>query len=310
MKLKDVYPLLRDAGIEWSNDKSLRLAAAVAFYVILSLSPLVIVVLAISGAVFGAEAAQGALVHQIQDLTGPEGAKAVESMIRSASNPESGTVAFLFGIGMLIFGATGAFVQLQDALNSIWEVEEHARSGIWSFFTDRLLSFAFVCSLAFLLLVSLIINAALAGMGNLLEEWIPGWTNLVMVINFAISFGITLVLFAMIFKLLPDVIVAWKDVWIGAFLTTLLFTFGKFLIGLYLGSGSVVTAYGAAGSLVVLLLWIYYSTLILFYGAEFTQVYANHYGHGLEPKHAPSPTSIPAEPRDPDQKPAPRPSMA
>jgi membrane protein len=304
MKLKDLYPLARDAGIEWWEDKSLPLAAAVAFYVILSLSPLVIVVLAISGWLFGAEAAQGALVHQIQDLVGPDGAKAIEAMIRSASEPKDGIIATIFGLAMLIFGATGAFVQLQDALNSVWEVEERARSGIWSFFTDRLLSFAFVCSLAFLLLVSLIVNAALTAVGSAMAGMLPGWTTVLMVFNFCLSFAITLVLFAMIFKLLPDVKVAWKDVWVGAFVTTVLFTLGKFLIGLYLGSGSVGTAYGAAGSLVVLLLWIYYSTLILLYGAEFTQVYANRFGHGLQPKKAKAKGTaqeqewkVPAEPK-------------
>jgi membrane protein len=276
----------------------------VAFYVILSLSPLVIVVLAITSWVFGDKAASGELFDQIKDLVGPQGAAAVEAMVKNASAPGEGTFAFIVGLGILIFSATGTFAQLQDALNSVFDVDNRARTGILAFIWDRMLSFAFVISLAFLLLVSLVLNAILEAVGGVFSNMMPGWAIMLQVINSLISFGMTWVLFAMIFKLLPDATLGWKDVWIGGLVTAILFLLGKFLIGLYLGNSAVASSYGAAGSLVVLLLWVYYSTLILFYGAEFTQVYAERFGSGLNQK-KPEITTVPAEPRDPSRGPQP-----
>ena len=254
-----------------------------AFYSALSIAPLLVIALAIAGFVLGEDAARGQIVHELQSLVGPDGGKAIEDMIQSANKPSTGIIATGLSIVTLLFGASGVFGQLQDALNTIWEVKPKSGRGFWGFVKDRFLSFTMVMGVAFLLLVSLLITAALASFGLVAErlpesvQWIAQITNMV------VSFLVITALFAMMFKLLPDVKMAWSDVWLGAVVTAVLFTAGKFAIGLYLGHSSMASSYGVAGSFVVLLVWTYYSAQILFFGAELTQVYANEHGSRIVP---------------------------
>lgn len=282
--LKESWEVLKQAGLEWVEDNAARLGAALAFYSILSLAPLVVIAIAIAGMVFGEEAARGQLMTQIQGMVGSEGAEAIQSMIANADKPKAGILATILGVVMLLFGAGGVFGQLQDAMNTIWEVEPKQGGGVWGFIKNRFLSFAMVLGTGFLLLVSLVISAAIAGVGSYLGHLLPGLEPVGHVANFLASLLVVTLLFALIFKVLPDAKVAWRDVWIGAALTALLFTVGKFLIGLYLGKSGIGSTYGAAGSLVVLVVWIYYSAQILFFGAELTQVYAKRYGAQIVPK--------------------------
>lgn len=282
MKPKDIVGLLKETFTEWQEDKASRLAAALAYYTVFSLAPLVIIAIAIAALVFGQEAAQGGIEEQLRGLLGEQGAEAVQEMIKHSRKAEQGTIATLISVGLLLFGASGVFGQLQDSLNTIWEVAPKPGRGIKGFIKDRFLSFAMVLGIGFLLLVSLILSAGLTAVGDYLGHLIPGLPFL-QALNFLISFGVVTVLFALMFRVLPDAKIAWGDVWIGAAITSLLFTIGKYLLGVYLGNGSVGSTYGAAGSFVVLLLWVNYSAQILFFGAEFTQVYANKYGSRIVP---------------------------
>jgi membrane protein len=263
------------------------LAAALAYYTTFSLAPLLILIIAIAGLIGGREAAQNQTMAQVQDLLGPQGAQFVQSMIENASRPATGISATLIGIVTLIFGALGVFSALQNSLNTIWHVKPKPARGLWDgikrFILDRLLSFAMVLGIGFLLLASLVISAALSAVGGYIGNTWPLADLWLQVINFLISFLVIMALFAMIFKFLPEVKIAWKDVWLGAAVTSALFSLGKFLIGFYLGRSSVGNTFGGAGSLAILLIWIYYSAQILFFGAEFTQVYANHYGSKIVP---------------------------
>lgn len=283
MNLKAMVELLKATVADWQEDKASRLAAALAYYTVFSLAPLLVIVIAIAGLVFGPEAARGQIDNQLQGLLGRDGAEAVQTMIASANKPTTGIVASIINIVILLFGASGVFAQLQDALNTVWEVAPKPGRGIGNVVRSRFLSFSMVLGIGFLLLVSLVLSAGLAAVGAYLSQLLPGLDFLWQLVNFGISFGVITLLFAMIYKILPDAKVAWGDVWIGAAITSLLFTIGKALIGLYLGNASVGSAYGAAGSLVVLLIWVYYSAQILFFGAEFTQVYATKYGSRIVP---------------------------
>jgi membrane protein len=280
---KTMFSLLKDTVKEFGEDKAPRLGAALAYYTVFSLAPMLVIIIAVAGLVFGQEAAAGALDDQIRGLVGAEGADLVQAMVASAQEPREGITATVIGIVTLLFGALGAFGQLQDALNTIWEVAPKPGRGLIGVIKDRLAPAGLVLGVGFLLLVSLAVSAALVAVGNLLSGYLAGMAFLMEALNFLISFLAVTVLFAMIFKFLPDAKIAWRDVWIGAALTSLLFNIGKTLIGLYLGSGSVASAYGAAGSLIILLLWVYYSAQILFFGAEFTQVYANRLGSKVQP---------------------------
>ncbi|XGV96870.1 MAG: YihY/virulence factor BrkB family protein [Leptolyngbya sp. BL-A-14] len=284
MKPKDIFKLLKDTVTEWNEDKVPLWAAALAYYTIFSLAPLLLIAIAIAGVAFGEDAARGEIVGQIQGLVGKEGATAIQSMIQNAHRPGSGgTIATIVGIATLLFGASGVFGQLQDALNAIWGVKPKPGQGIKSFLQSRFLSFAMVLVIGFLLLVSLVLSAALAAVATFFSRFMPDFIVLGQVLNFVISFGFITLLFAAIYKFLPDVNVAWKDLWIGAATTALLFNIGKFLIGLYLGSSGASSTYGAAGSLVVILLWVFYSAQILLFGAEFTQVFAKYRGSEITP---------------------------
>ena len=254
-----------------------------AFYSVFALAPLFLIVIAMAGLVFGQEAAQGQIIGQIQGLVGEDSAKAIQHMIEEARKPSAGIIATVLAIVMLLLGATGVFAQLQEALNTIWRVEEKPGEGIWKILKDRFFSLMAVLGTGFLLLISLIISAGLSAVGTSVEHSLPVPEFLLQIINFCVSFAIVTLLFAMIYKLLPDISIQWGDVWIGAIITSLLFTIGKFFIGLYLGRSEVGIAYGTAGSLVVILIWVYYASQIFLFGAEFTAVYAESHGSRLAP---------------------------
>lgn len=283
MKPKDIFELLKETYNEWSEDKAARLAASLAYYTVFSIAPLLIIVIAVAGLVFGREAAQGQIEAQIQGLIGEDSAKFVQTLIEASSNKTTGTIATVIGVVTLLFGATGLFGQLQDALNTIWEVTPKPGRGVLGIIKDRFFSFTMVLGIGFLLMVSLVVSAALATVNEYVSGLFDNLAFLGQVINFIVSFGVITLLFATIYKILPDVEIAWRDVWIGAAVTALLFTIGKFLIGLYIGHSAVASSYGAAGALVVILLWVYYSAQILLLGAEFTQVYAKRFGSRLVP---------------------------
>ncbi len=282
MRLKVIWKLLSATYMKWSEDHAQGLGAALAFYTVFSLAPLLLIVIAIAGLVFGQEAAEGQIIGQIQGLVGEESAKAIQGILENVRKPATGVIATALAIITLLFGATGVFAQLQESLNTIWGVENKAGLGILQVLRNRFLSFMTVLGSGFLLLASLVLSAGLAAIGHKLEYLLPGPEPLIQVINFLVSFGVITVLFAMIYKMLPDVSIQWSDVWIGAGMTSLLFTIGKFLIGLYLGKSDVGVVYGAAGSLIVILLWVYYAAQIFLLGAEFTAVYANSHGSRLE----------------------------
>jgi len=282
-----VFGLLKDTVREWREDGANRLAAALAYYTTFSLAPLLVLIIAIAGLVGGHEAAQNQTMAQVEDLLGTEGREFVQGMIESASRPATGLVATLIGVVTLLFGALGVFGELQNSLNTIWEVKPKPAKGLLDgikrFVVKRLLSFTMVLGIGFLLLASLIVSAAVSALAEYIgTRWPLGdfWLEL---INFIISFVVVTFLFAMIFKFLPEINIAWRDVWLGAAVTSALFSLGKFLIGFYLGRSEVGNTFGAAGSLAIILIWIYYSAQILFFGAEFTQVYANRYGSKIVP---------------------------
>ena len=278
MKVSAFVPLFKETFRQWGEDKVSRLAAALAYFTVFSIAPLLIIAISVAAFFFGEEAARGQIVDQIQGLMGPEGAAAVESMIANANQVQGGLLAIIIGIVTLLSGASGVFGQLQDALNTIWEVAPKPGQGVINFIRARFLSFSMVLIIAFLLLVSLVVSAGVAAAGTYVADIAPILAVLWESINFLVSFGVITLLFAAIYKVLPDVKIAWGDVWIGAAVTALLFTIGRTLIGLYLGNAAVGSAYGAAGSLVVLLVWVFYSAQILLFGAEFTQVYTRRYG--------------------------------
>lgn len=284
MKPGDVLPLFKDTATSWSKDKAARLAAALAYYTVFSIAPLILIAIAVAGLVFDRQAASGAIAGQISHLVGAQAAQAIQAMVKGASQPQHGIIASVLGVVTLLFGASGVFGQLKDALNTIWEVQPKPGHGIGMFLKDRFLSFTMVLGVGFLLLVSLVLSTALSAFTGYLGGFARGVTWLGPVLDVVVSLGIITLLLAMIFKVLPDAEVQWRDVWVGAFLTAVLFTLGKLLIGLYLGRSSVSSAYGAAGSLVILLLWTYYSSQILFFGAEFTKVYAQKFGSQIVPE--------------------------
>jgi membrane protein len=282
-KPREFWQLLKAAAADWSHDRAPRLGAALAYYTVFSLVPFLVVVIALIGVVFGQEAAQSAILGQIATLVGEQSAAAIKDMIQRADQPATGLITTVVAVGTLLIGASGVFGQLQDALNTVWGVEPKEGRGVWGFVKDRFLSFVAVLGTGFLLLVSLILSSALALLGKWFSGLLPLPEAVLQLFNFALSFTVVTGLFALIFKVLPDAKVAWRDVWVGAALTAALFTVGKFALGLYLGKSNVASGYGAAGSLVLVLLWVYYSAQIMLYGAEFTQVYANRVGERIVP---------------------------
>jgi membrane protein len=275
--------LTKESFQEWLDDGALDLGAALAYYTIFSLAPMLLVVIAVAGLVWGRDAVQGQLVGQMQGLVGEQGGQAIQTMVANAGRHGSGVLATIVAVVTILFGATGVFAQLQSSLNRIWNVEPKPGAGLSAFVKTRLLSFGMVLGIGFLLLVSLVVSAAVAAVGKWATGLLPAAEMLVQGLTFVVSFVLVTLLFAMIFKVLPDVEIAWRDVWIGAAVTALLFTLGKLLIGLYLGKSGVASTYGAAGSLVIVLLWVYFSAQIMFLGAEFTKAYASRYGSRIRP---------------------------
>ena len=280
-RVNAVWALLKETFSAWLDDRAPRLGAALAYYTVFSLAPLLIIVIAIAGLAFGEAAAQGQIVEQIQGIVGPDGARTLQTMIGNARSRASGILAAAISIVMLVLTASGLVAELKDSLNTIWDVTPAPGRGVMRILRDYVLSLAIVLGIGFLLLVSLVLSAGLAAIGKFFANLLPGTIYTVYALqamNLILSLGVISLLFASIFKFLPDAKIAWNDVWIGAAVTSLLFTIGEFLVGLYLGKTSVGSPYGAAGSLVVLLVWVYYSAQILFFGAEFTHVFAKRYG--------------------------------
>ena len=281
--LSQQWQMSKAAVKAWVDDYAPSMGAALSYYMLFSLAPLLIIVIAVAGLVFGQEAAQGEIVAQLRGIMGEEGAVAVEGLLKAAREPAKGVVATIVGIAILILGATGIFAELQSALDRIWRVPaSKEESGIWHLLRTRLLSFGLVLGLGFLLMVSLVVSAALAALGKWWGGWFAGWDVLLEILNFAVSLAIFTLLFALIYKMMPRARIPWRDVWTGAAVTALLFTLGKVLIGLYLGKSSLASGFGAAGSLVVLIAWVYYSAQIFLFGAEYTWVYANQHGSRVQ----------------------------
>lgn len=283
MKKPSVWGLIKDTFISWDEDRAPRLAAALSYYTIFALAPLLIIAIAMAALFFDEAQVRTSILEELGGLIGPSGRQAIEAMIEGARQPTTGTIATIIGVITLLVAAGGLFGQLQDALNTIWEVQPKPGRGIWGIIKDRFFSFAMVLGTGFLLLVSLLISTGLAATGKLVAGEAYGQTLMWRGISLVVSFGVTSLLFALIFKVLPDAKVRWRDVWIGAIVTSALFSLGRFLISWYLGQAATESTYGAAGSLVALLIWIYYSTQILFLGAEFTQVYAQAYESDIKP---------------------------
>ena len=278
MSFGTVSAFLREVVQEWSNDNAITLGAALAYYTIFSLAPLLVLAIALAGLVFGRAAAQGEIVAQMQGVLGPAGAELIESMIERASEPASGVLATVISLVTMFFGASGVFGQLQGSLNRIWGADTQRRRGVKGHFQRRAASFSMILGIGFLLLVSLALSALISGLHRVIDEYLTVPSEALSLVNLGVSFLIVTALFAMIFKLLPDARIEWRDVWLGSAVTALLFTVGKSLLGLYLGRAGVTSVYGAAGSLVLVLLWVYYSSQLLFLGAEFTEVYSRRYG--------------------------------
>ncbi len=273
------WTLLKDIGRLWLADYVPSMGAALAFYTLFSMAPLLLIVISVAGLIFGEDAARGEIAAQLHLLMGERSAGAVQELLASVRAPAEGTAATLLGVVVLLVGATTVFGELQDALDRIWRVPAKQQVSGWiALIHSRLLSFGMILAIGFLLTVSLVVSAALATLGRWWEPLFGGWYWVAALSNAGISFLMVAVMFALIYKVMPRVRVQWKDVWVGAVATTLLFTLGKFLIGLYIGRSGVTSAFGAAGSLVVMLLWVYYSAQIFLLGAEFTWVYANVFG--------------------------------
>ena len=283
MNKKALWDLLKETFKSWDEDRAPRLAAALAYYTIFALAPLLIIAIAVAAMFFDEAQVRQNMLNEVGNMIGQNGRQAIEAMIEGARQPTTGLIATVIGVVTLLVAAGGLFNQLQDALNTIWGVQPKPGRGLWGIVKDRFLSFGMVIATGGLLLASLIISTVLSAAGKLLGGDAAGQALLWQVVNLSVSFGISTLLFAVIFKVLPDAKVRWHDVWIGAAATAALFTLGRFLIGWYLGHTATESSYGAAGSLVALLIWVYYSSQILFLGAEFTKIYAKAHGVRIEP---------------------------
>jgi membrane protein len=288
IKPDEIPGLIKESISRWSEDRAPSMGAALSYYTVFSLAPLLLIVIGIAGLVFGEEAARGAIIEQLQGLLGDESARAVNELVDNAGKTQTGIVATIVGVVTLLFGASGVFVELQDDLDRIWKAPPRVGAGIINFIRARLLTFGMVLAIAFLLLVTLVVHAALAALGKYWGGIFEATEWLLQLINFLISFGVVTVLFAMIYKILPNLTIEWDDVWIGAIATAFLFTLGKLLIGLYLGKSAVASSYGAAGAVVILLIWMYYSAQTFLLGAEFTYLCAHHYGSRISKDEVPA----------------------
>ncbi|MCU7494593.1 MAG: YihY/virulence factor BrkB family protein [Ignavibacteria bacterium] len=283
INFKVTWDVIKQVVDEYSDNKTPKLGAALAYYTVFSLAPLLVIAIAVAGFVFGSDAAAGRIYEEMRGLVGGQGAELMQTAIQKSSSTSTGILATILGAVTLAIGATAVFIELQDSLNIIWKVKPVPSNAIWGFLKTRLVSFALVVAMGFLLLVSLLISAALSALNAFMNSlgFIPVFV--LQIINIVISLGVIFALFALIYKVLPDVELTWKEVRFGAIVTAVLFQIGKYLIGLYLGSSSISSTYGAAGSLAVMLVWIYYSSQILFLGAILTYVYAIRWGSGIKP---------------------------
>ncbi|RNI30104.1 YihY/virulence factor BrkB family protein [Rufibacter immobilis] len=283
---KSILGLITNSGAEFMKNNSLRLAAALSYNTIFSLPPLLFIVVRSAGYFFGEEAVTGQLYTQIKGLVGADAAAEIQTMITKLHLEGSNPVATWIGIGTLVFAGTTIFVTLQESLNQVWNLQTKAKNGILKLAMDRLLSFGMILSLSFLLLVSLVVSAVIGVLTDYMQRLMPGLAVVfVYILDVVVSMGFVTLLFALIFKYLPDAIIRWRDVWVGALVTAFLFLLGKYLIGWYIGRSDFSNSYGAAGSMVVLLSWVYYSSLIIFFGAEITQEYADTFGQPVKPNH-------------------------
>ena len=286
------WSLVQQAGNAWIDDYAPSMGAALSYYSMFSLAPLLLIVIAIAGLVFGEEAARGEVFGQIRGLLGTESAQAVEAVLASLHKPAEGTASAVLGIVVLLVGATSVFGELQDALDRIWRAPARVRSsGWWNLLRARLLSFGMILGIAFLLMVSLVLSAAISALGKWWGGAFGNWATLAQLVNLAVGLLMTTGVFAMIYKLMPRVDVRWHDVWLGALLTALLFTVGRYLIGAYIGRSGVASGFGAAGSLIVIFVWVYYSAQIFLMGAELTWVYARSFGSMRHLPQPPAPTT-------------------
>jgi membrane protein len=278
-----IWKLVKDSVTAWIDDYAPSMGAAIAYYTVFSIAPLLLIVIAVAGFFFGQDAVRGEVVNQLSGLMGEEGASAVQAMLESANEPKEGLLASIIGVVLLVIGATTVFAELQSALDRIWHVPERAKpKGLWALLRARVLSFGLILGLGFMMLVSLVASAGLAAFGTWFSSLFAGWEVVLQILNIVISLAITATLFALIYKYMPNIDIAWRDVWIGAAVTAVLFEIGKLLIGLYLGKSGVTSGFGAAGSFVVLLVWVYYSAQIFLLGAEFTWQYARQLGSHRE----------------------------
>ncbi|MGE5523165.1 MAG: YihY/virulence factor BrkB family protein [Rhodospirillaceae bacterium] len=296
MSPRIAWNLVKQTVTAWNDDRASSMGAAISYYTLFSIAPLLLIVISVAGLFFGDAAARGEIMGQLQGLLGADGARAVEALLRSVNKPAEGIVATIAGVTALLLGATGVFGELQNDLDRIWRApaSTHA-SGVWNLLRTRLLSFGLVLGFAFLLIVSLIASAVVSALGKWWAPMFGGWELIAQAINFIVGFALMTALFAMIYKIMPSVKIAWRDVWTGAAVTSLLFAIGKLLIGLYLGKSSVTSAFGAAGSLVLVMVWVYYSAQVFLLGAEFTWVYAHNYGSR---RHAPAAPDVGRERRE------------
>lgn len=279
IRLTQIWELTKTSANAWLDDFAPSMGAAISYYTLFSLAPMLIISIAVAGFFFGAEAARGEIFGQLRGLLGEEGAATIQGLLKSANEPAEGAIATAVGFVMLIIGATTVFAELQSDLDRIWRSPAVKNgNGIWFLIRTRLLSFGMVLGMGFLILVSLIMSAMVAALGRWWGGYFGGWETLLQIVNFGVSFALITVSFAAIYKFMPRVKIAWRDVWIGAIVTALLFSIGKFLIGLYIGKTGVASSFGAAGSFVVLMLWVYFSAQIFLLGAEFTWVFAHQYG--------------------------------
>src|ERR687896_574730 len=284
MQRKSIWQFLKTTINEWVEAEPFQLAAALSYYTLFSLAPLLLIAIGIAGFVFGREAAQNQIVETLQGMIGQDSAQTVQEMIQASNEkPKTGMLSTVIGFVALLFGAGGGVGHLQNSINRMWEVAPKPGQGIWGFIRQRFFSFAMVLGIGFLLLVSLVVTALLSSLTGMLSSFLGDATFVAHAIDILVSFGFVTLLFALIYKYVPDVEIEWRDVWVGAALTAILFTIGKYLIGLYIGTSGVSSTFGAAGSLITILVWVYYSSLIFFLGAEFTRVYATQYGSGVAP---------------------------
>ncbi len=284
-RFKHLPKLIKDTAISWNKDDPWRLSAIVAYYAILSLPGLLVIIISMLGYFWGADIIEGKVYEEIRSSMGQSTADAVESIFRNASEDDTSWIAATIGIGALLFGATGVFYHLQISLNRIWEVKSDPKSGFLRYLIDRTKSFGFVLVIGFLLLVSFVLSALLSALKEYIALWIPDIAySFIILSDLVLSFGVIAILFALIFKYLPDVKIGWKSVWIGALITSFLFAIGREILSFYFGAASPGSVYGAAGSIIIMLLWVTYSCLILFFGAEFTWVFTKKYGYKMQPK--------------------------